>query len=69
MEPFQYTIRSQPIDSQGMLLSVEILVEYLTMDGSLPLQHRVTTWMIDPAIELAPDSNEQIRDFLTLEDI
>lgn len=69
MEPFQYTIRSQAIDSQGMLLSVEILVEYMPIDGSLPLQHRVTTWMIDPAMELAPDSNEQIRDFLTLEDI
>ncbi len=69
MEPFQYTIRSQAIDSQGMLLSVEILVEYIPIDGSLPLQHRVTTWMIDPAVELAPDSNEQLRDFLTLEDI
>ena len=69
MEPFQYTIRSQPVDSQGMLLTVEILVEYIELDGSLPLQHRVTTWMIDPAVELAPESNEQLRDFLTLEDI
>ena len=69
MEPFQYTIRSQAIDSQGMLLAVEILVEYIPTDGSLPLQHTVTTWMIDPAVELAPESNEQLRDILTLEDI
>ena len=69
MEPFQYTIRSQSIDSQGMLLAVEILVEYLPADGGRPIQHSVTTWMIDPAVELAPESNEQLRDFLTLEDI
>jgi len=69
MEPFQYTIRSQAIDSQGMLLSVEILVEFIPEDGSLPLQHSITTWMIDPAVELAPESNELLRDFLTLEDI
>lgn len=69
MEPFQYTIRSQAIDSQGMLLAVEILVEHITEEGSLPLQHRVTTWMIDPAVELAPEANEQLRDFLTLDDI
>jgi hypothetical protein len=25
--------------------------------------------MIDPAVELAPESNELLRDFLTLEDI
>ena len=69
MEPFQYTIRSQAIDSQGMLLSVEILVEYIQEDGSLPLQHSITTWMIDPAVKLAPESNELLRDFLTLDDI
>lgn len=69
MEPFQYTIRSQAIDSQGMLLAVEILVEHITEAGSLPLQHSVTTWMIDPAVELAPEANEQLRDFLTLDDI
>ncbi len=69
MESFQFTIRSQSVDSQGMLLAVEILVEYLPEDGSLPLQHTLTTWMIDPAVELAPESNEQLRDFLTLEDI
>jgi len=69
MEPFQFTIRSQSVDSQGMLLAVEILVEYIPEDGSLPLRHTVTTWMIDPALELAPESNEQLRDFLTLEDI
>ena len=69
MEPFQYTIRSQAIDSQGMLLAVEILVEHITEAGSLSLQHSVTTWMIDPAVELAPEANEQLRDFLTLDDI
>lgn len=69
MEPFQYTIRSQSIDSQGMLLAVEILVEYLPADGARPIQHSVTTWMIDPAVELAPEANEQLRDILTLEDI
>jgi hypothetical protein len=69
MEPFQFTIRSQSIDSQGMLLAVEILVEYLPADGARPIQHSVTTWMIDPAVELAPEANEQLRDILTLEDI
>ncbi len=69
MEPFQFTIRSQPIDAQGMLLAVEILVEYLPEDGSFPIRHSVTTWMIDPAVELAPESTENLRDFLTLEDI
>jgi hypothetical protein len=52
-----------------MLLAVEILVEHITEAGSLPLQHSVTTWMIDPADELAPEANEQLRDFLTLDDI
>ena len=69
MEPFQFTIRSQSIDSQGMLLAVEILVEYLPADGARPIQHSVTTWMIDPTVELAPEANEQLRDILTLEDI
>jgi len=69
MEPFQYTIQIEDIDSQGMLMGVRIIVEYIPEDASSAFQHSLTTWMIDPAIELAPEANEQIRDILTLEDI
>ncbi len=69
MEPFQYTIQIEDIDSQGMLMGVRILVEYIPEDAGAAFQHSITTWMIDPAIELAPEANEQIRDILTLEDI
>ena len=69
MEPFQYTILIEDIDSQGMLMGVRIIVEYIPEDAGAAFQHSLTTWMIDPAIELAPEANEQIRDILTLEDI
>ena len=50
-------------------MGVRIIVEYIPEDASSAFQHSLTTWMIDPAIELAPEANEQIRDILTLEDI
>ena len=61
---WQYTVMSQPVDDTGTLLNVVVLVEQIKNDGSQPIRFQLTTWMIDPAIELSPDSNKTITELL-----
>lgn len=61
---WQYTVMSQPVDDTGTLLNIIVLVEQIPTDGSEPIRFQLTTWMIDPAIELSPDSNKTITELL-----
>ena len=61
---WQYTVMSQPVDDTGTLLNIVVMVEQVTTDGSDPIRFQLVTWMIDPSIELAPDSNKTITELL-----
>ena len=60
----QYTVMSQPVDDTGTLLNIVVMVEQVTTDGSDPIRFQLVTWMIDPSIELSPDSNKTITELL-----
>ena len=64
MDPFTYEVQSQTIGSDGNLMAIQILVEYTPPDGSRPLITTLTTWMIDPQLELAEDANDPIQQML-----
>ena len=55
---------SQPVDDTGTLLNIVVMVEQVTTDGSDPIRFQLVTWMIDPSIELSPDSNKTITELL-----
>ena len=61
---WQYTVMSQPVDDTGTLLNIVVMVEQVTTDGSDPIRFQLVTWMIDPSIELSPDSNKTITELL-----
>ncbi|MCH2611825.1 MAG: type II secretion system GspH family protein [Pirellulales bacterium] len=61
---WQYTVSAQPVDDTGTLLNIIVLVEQISTDGSEPIRFQLTTWMIDPAIELSPDSNKTVTELL-----
>ena len=61
---WQYTVMSQPADDTGTLLNIVVMVEQVTTDGSDPIRFQLVTWMIDPSIELSPDSNKTITELL-----
>ena len=61
---WQYTVMSQPVDDTGTLLNIVVMVEQVTTNGSDPIRFQLVTWMIDPSIELSPDSNKTITELL-----